>query len=101
MPKGESALSLVKVKTKYQVTLPTALREQVGVSVGDVLEAKVEKGKITFTPKSIIDRHIAESLQDIKQGRSCGPFDSAEAMIRSLHQDANRSHSRKRSKARG
>ena len=100
MPKGESALSLVKVKTKYQVTLPTALREQVGVSVGDVLEAKVERGKITFTPKSIIDRHLAESLEDFKNGRTYGPFNTAEEMIRSLHQHARKASKRKKAKAR-
>jgi bifunctional DNA-binding transcriptional regulator/antitoxin component of YhaV-PrlF toxin-antitoxin module len=92
---------LVKVKTKYQVTLPTALREQVGVSVGDVLEAKVERGKITFTPKSIIDRDLAESLEDFKNGRTYGPFNSAEEMIRSLHQHASKARTRKTSKARG
>ena len=79
-------MSLVKVKTKYQVTLPTALREQVGVNVGDILEAKVEKGKITFTPKSIIDREIAEGLEDLRKGRTYGPFNTADEMIRSLHQ---------------
>ena len=66
MPKGESALSLVKVKTKYQVTLPTALREQIGVGVGDLLEAKVEKGKITFTPS------LSLTVRLLKVWRICG-----------------------------
>ncbi len=43
MPKGESTLPLVKVKTKYQITLPTTVREQAGIDVGDLLEAKDEK----------------------------------------------------------
>jgi len=49
-------MPIVRVKTKYQVTLPTAIRVRAGIRVGDVLEAKVEKGKITLTPKSIPDR---------------------------------------------
>ena len=46
-------MPVVTVKNKYQVVLPQALREQVGVKVGDLLEAKVERGRITFTPKAL------------------------------------------------
>jgi AbrB family looped-hinge helix DNA binding protein len=81
-------MSLVKVKTKYQVTLPTTLREQVGVNVGDLLEAKVEHGKITLTPKSVLDRRLAKSLQDFKKGRTYGPFASATELTRSLRANA-------------
>lgn len=77
-------MPLVKVKTKYQVTLPTAVRKQAGLAVGDFLEAKVEKGKITLTPKSIIDRRLAEALEDVRQGRTHGPFETHEAMMASL-----------------
>jgi len=54
------------------------------LNVGDVLEAKLEKGKITLTPASLINRHIAESQAQIKNGRFYGPFDTAEEMIESL-----------------
>ena len=93
-------MSLVKVKTKYQVTLPNAVRKQVGVAVGDVLEAKAENGKITLAPKSVvdraadeeytpaqrrvIDREIAKGLEDIKAGRVYGPFSSAHEAIASI-----------------
>ncbi len=83
-------LPLVKVKTKYQVTLPTDIRRKAGLAVGDLLEAKIEGKKITLTPKSIIDRGLAESLEDFKKGRYYGPFDSAEDMIRSLRQRPKR-----------
>jgi AbrB family looped-hinge helix DNA binding protein len=77
-------MSLVKVKTKGQVTIPTALRRRAGLSVGDLLEAKMERGKITLTPQSLVDRHIQEGLEDIRNGRTYGPFDSADEMIKSL-----------------
>jgi AbrB family looped-hinge helix DNA binding protein len=81
-------MSLVKVKTNGQVTLPSSLRERAGLSVGDLLEAKLEKGgKITLTPKSLLDRHIEESLEDIRQGRTYGPFDTSEEMVESLQRD--------------
>ena len=78
-------MPLVTVKNKHQVVIPAMVRKQAGIRVGDLLEAKVERGQVTFTPKSVIDRGIAESLEDFKRGRSYGPFDTAEEMIASLH----------------
>lgn len=78
-------MSIVKVKTKGQVTLPFRIREQAGLSIGDMLEANFSSGKITLTPKSMVDKriatHLAESMADLKAGRSYGPFDTAEGMI--------------------
>jgi len=85
-------MAIVRVKTKYQVTLPTAVRERAGVNVGDVLEATVEEGKITLTPKSIVDRGIAEGLEDIRAGRVYGPFNSADDMLKSLHGNVKKLH---------
>lgn len=78
---------IVRVKTKYQVTLPTWIRKRAGVSVGDVLEAKVEKGNIMLSPKSWIDKRLAEALEEVKRGQTYGPFDTAEEMIKALHKE--------------
>jgi len=88
-------MPLVKIKEKFQVTLPTAVREKAGVAVGDVLEAKVQGNKITLTPKVVVDRtfvekRLAESRDDAKAGRVYGPFGSAKAAVRSLHREARR-----------
>jgi len=77
-------MAIVTVKNKYQVVIPQRVREQVGVEIGDVLEAEVTKGKIVFTPKSIVDRAIAEGLDDIRKGRVHGPYTSASAMVAAL-----------------
>jgi AbrB family looped-hinge helix DNA binding protein len=77
-------MQLVTVKTKYQIVIPRAIREQAGVGIGDLLEAKVEKGKITFAPKSVLDRHLAEGLEDLKKGRTHGPYKSAKDAIAAL-----------------
>lgn len=95
MPKV-APIPLVTVKTKYQVTLPTAVRKEARVAVGDVLEAKVEGKKITLTPKSLIDRELALALEDIRNGRTYGPFDSVGALLRSLRQSTKK---RKRAKS--
>ncbi len=83
-------MSLVKVKDKYQVTLPAALRAKAGVSVGDVLEVKCQGNKITLTPRSVVDREIAISLKEIAQGKTFGPFKSSKDLVRSLSRESRR-----------
>ncbi|MCH7979197.1 MAG: AbrB/MazE/SpoVT family DNA-binding domain-containing protein [Acidobacteria bacterium] len=77
-------MSLVSVKNKFQIVIPAKVRKQAGIKVGDLLEAKVERGKLTFVPKSVIDREIAEGLEDIKQGRFIGPFSNAKEALKAL-----------------
>jgi bifunctional DNA-binding transcriptional regulator/antitoxin component of YhaV-PrlF toxin-antitoxin module len=83
-------MPIVTVKNKYQVVIPVRLRNEVGINVGDILDAKVERGRIVFTPKFLIDRGVAESLEDYKNGRSYGSFDSAEKMLTSLHRNVKK-----------
>ena len=77
-------MSLVTVKNKFQVVIPQQVRKEIGVTVGDIFEAKVERGRITLTPKSVVDRAIAEGLEDVRKGRVRGPFNSVDEMIDSL-----------------
>jgi AbrB family looped-hinge helix DNA binding protein len=49
-------MAIVTVKNKYQVVIPRDLREKLRIGRGDLLEAKVERGRLTYTPKSLIDR---------------------------------------------
>lgn len=81
---------LVKVKEKYQVTLPVSVRRKAGLAVGDLLEANVEGKKITLTPKSVVDRELALALEDVRKGRIYGPFSSAKEVIQSLHREAKK-----------
>ena len=37
-------MTFVTVKNKYQVVIPLRVRQQIGVVIGDVLEAKAGKG---------------------------------------------------------
>ena len=87
-------MPLVKIKEKYQVTLPASIRRKAGLAVGDLLEASVEGKKITLTPKSVVDRELALALEDVKKGRVHGPYLSARELIRSLHREAKRSRTR-------
>lgn len=88
-------MDIVTVKNKFQIVIPQHVREQVRVEIGDLLEAGVEDGKITFTPKSLIDRHLAEGLEDARRGRTHGPYDSAGKAVAALEARAKR-HGKKR-----
>jgi AbrB family looped-hinge helix DNA binding protein len=77
-------MELVTVKNKFQIVIPQSIREQAHIGVGDLLEATIEDGKITFTPKVAIDRHLAEALQDVATGRTHGPYNTATEAIAAL-----------------
>ena len=69
-------MSLVAVKNKYQVVIPQALRQQLGIQRGDLLEVKVERGKLTYTPKLVLDRipsGKAKKRQFLRQLRQEAP----------------------------
>ena len=83
-------MEIVTVKNKFQIVIPQHIREQVHLEVGDLLEAGIEDGKITFTPKSLIDRRLAEALSDLKQGRTHGPYRNAADAIKALERRAGR-----------
>jgi AbrB family looped-hinge helix DNA binding protein len=91
-------MALVSVKSKYQVVIPRDVREAAGVEVGDLLEAKVEAGKITLTPRSAVECGVAESLADFAAGRSYGPFKTDKELINSLHRESRKIRSKTRAK---
>jgi len=79
-------MNLVKVKTKYQITLPAAVRKIIGVNVGDIFEVRADKGEITLKAKNLVDKGIAEGLADVKAGRTFGPFETNAEMMQFLHE---------------
>ena len=88
-------MAIVTVKNKYQVVIPRHVRDEIGVSVGDVFEAKADKGRIVFEPKSIVDRGIAESMEECKAGRSFGPYATHEEFLAALHKEAKKAGTKK------
>ena len=101
-------ITTTRIQHKGQVTIPTHLREQAGLSKGDLVEFSFHRGKIIITSKAIIDRSgfpnadndytqaqrrridrgIAQSEKDYKEGRSFGPFKTHEAFLGSLHHES-------------
>ena len=107
-----------KIQHKGQVTIPTRVREQAGLSKGDLVEFSYQRGKIVITPKVIIDRskfptaddeytpaqrrvidaRLAESEEDFKKGRTYGPFNTADEMITHMKAALKKSGTTKKTK---
>jgi AbrB family looped-hinge helix DNA binding protein len=93
-------MSIVKVQTNGQVTIPTRLRAQVGLRDGDAVEARAHKGAIVLTPKTavareyspaqrrVIDARLAKAELDIKAGRVSKAFLKHNEFIAELHNSA-------------
>ena len=62
------SLPIVKVQKKGQVVIPRSLREQVGVTEGDLMEIQVlEGGRFLFTPKLMINRELVSGKKPRRQ----------------------------------
>ena len=62
----ERAMALVRVKGKYQVTIPKEVRRKLGLRVGDYLEVEVQGSAILLKPKALLDKDEAfEKLQAV------------------------------------
>ena len=110
--------TLVKIQHKGQVTIPSRLRSQAGLAEGDLVEASFHRGRIVLTPKLVIDRskfgnaddeytpeqrrlidaRLAESEEDLKKGRTFGPFNTASEMIASMKAELKKRAAAKKAK---
>ena len=57
--KGTTTMPIVTVKKKYQVVIPQEVRLELNIAEGDILEAKVEDGRLVYTPKTLVDREAS------------------------------------------
>jgi AbrB family looped-hinge helix DNA binding protein len=99
-----------KIQNKGQVTIPTSVRRQAGLSKGDLVNFVFRGGKIIITPTVVIDRskfptaddeytpaqrkiidaQLAKGMEDIKAGRVSKAFSSAEEFSADLHKATRR-----------
>ena len=79
----------VKLGVSRQVVIPKAIHDELGLRPGDYLQVEVAQGRVMFTPKALVDKHIEqriqEGLDDFTEGRTHGPFDTAEGAVEYLH----------------
>jgi bifunctional DNA-binding transcriptional regulator/antitoxin component of YhaV-PrlF toxin-antitoxin module len=102
----------VKNNNKTPLVVPLALRRKVGFKNGQDLEFSATGGVITLAPKlpitdddytpaerRAIDRGIAVSEKDYKEGRSYGPFKTHEEFIASLDREGAKLRANKRTRS--
>lgn len=82
------SIGTVKIGRSRQVVIPKAMHDQLGLRPGDLLEVRLRRNQVVFTPKQLIDRELALALEDFKSGRYIGPFRTASAGIRALRRAA-------------
>jgi len=82
IPRSEERMTLSKVTRHGQVTIPAALRRQVGIEEGDLVEMRAENDHIVLVPKKLIDKSQAyfwtkewqeaerQARADIEEGRT-------------------------------
>jgi AbrB family looped-hinge helix DNA binding protein len=76
-------MPLVRVKQKFQVTLPAEVREKLHIEEGDLLEGVVHDDSVVLTPKAVVDKksldaYLTERLEELRAGKTVGPFGSME-----------------------
>ena len=60
-------MPLVRVKDKYQVTIPAKIRKELGLKVGDYLEVESQGDAIILRPVSLIDREREEAWEELRR----------------------------------
>ena len=85
-------MPLVRVKEKFQVTIPTELREALHLAVGDILEATIEHETIVLKPKAVVDRkeawngviEVMERVHAKQRPRTKDPKEQEEEIAREI-----------------
>ncbi len=88
------ATATVKIGVSRQVVIPKKFHDRLGLAPGDYLEVEADDQRLIFTPKALVDKRIAQGLEDIRRGRLYGPFRSVRQMLRSLDGAAKKARRR-------
>src|SRR5260370_11505097 len=93
-------MSLVRIQKKGQLTLPSQVRNRLGLAEGDFVDVKIRSTNIVITPQMVIDRSkfptadddytpeqrrlINARLDEGEKGPYYGPFKSGPEVARFL-----------------
>jgi bifunctional DNA-binding transcriptional regulator/antitoxin component of YhaV-PrlF toxin-antitoxin module len=106
----------ITLKAKAPLVVPPSVQRKARLKAGDQVEFRATPGKITivtkppvaaataaddeYTPEQrrIIEAQLAEGLEDIKKGRTYGPFNTVEEMIASMEANIKKSRPAKKRK---
>ena len=77
--------TVVRLTGNYQVSVPKALREQLGLKLGDFLDTSIEQGAVVLRPKVLTDPgRLAADRARAGIGVSRA-FDNAKDFLDDLH----------------
>ena len=73
-------MSLIQIREKAQITIPSRIRKELGIKKGDYLEIVKEDNKIVIIPKILVDKvsvnlsakgeeMLKEAIVDVKKGK--------------------------------
>ncbi|HAJ32103.1 MAG TPA: AbrB family transcriptional regulator [Candidatus Atribacteria bacterium] len=73
-------MSLIQVREKAQITIPSKIRKELGIKKGDYLEIAKEGDRIVLIPKILIEKvsvnlsakgeeMLKEAIDDVKKGK--------------------------------
>lgn len=88
-------MSLIQVREKAQITIPSKIRKELGIKKGDYLEIVKEDDRIVIIPKILIEKAsvnlsakgeemLKEAIDDIKKGK-VKIHDNVTGLINDLH----------------
>ena len=97
-------MPLVKVKEKFQITLPAELRDVLHLAVGDLLEATIQDNVIVLKPKVVVDRaqawakmeHAMARVEDRAPNPQQSPQEQEEE-IAQMMKEYRKEHAQRRS----
>lgn len=99
-------MPLVKIKGKYQVTLPAEIRERLALKVGDLLEVDLKDQHIVLKPKTLIDKdQVWERLMAVlrkvhKQNKGVDPAEVERDVIAAIQKVRRREYKKAKAKSR-
>ena len=88
-------MSLIQVREKAQITIPSKIRKELGIKKGDYLEIAKEDDRIVIIPKILIEKvsvnlsakgeeMLKEAIDDVKKGK-VKIHDNVTHLINDLH----------------
>ena len=88
-------MSLIQVREKAQITIPSKIRKELGIKKGDYLEVAKEDNRIVIIPKILIEKvsvnlsakgeeMLKEAIDDVKKGK-VKIHDNVTHLINDLH----------------
>ena len=100
-----------RARASRELVVPSSVRRRAGIKAGDRVEFEAARGIITirksqdleddnYTPaqRRVIDARLAESAEEVRQGRVYGPFTTMAELERSLRRVGKASVAKRKSK---